>query len=46
MAVDPGDDTDAENPQSWNRYAYVRNNPLLYADPSGKEIYWTTPSGF
>jgi len=24
-----------EQPQSWNRYAYVRNNPLLYVDPSG-----------
>ncbi|HEV2287376.1 MAG TPA: RHS repeat-associated core domain-containing protein [Candidatus Acidoferrales bacterium] len=24
-----------ENPQSWNRYAYVFNNPLLLIDPSG-----------
>jgi RHS repeat-associated protein len=23
-------------PQSWNRYAYVRNNPLLLTDPDGK----------
>jgi RHS repeat-associated protein len=29
-AVDP------TNPQSWNRYAYVKNNPLIYIDPSGK----------
>jgi RHS repeat-associated protein len=24
-----------EQPQSWNRYAYVRNNPMAYVDPSG-----------
>ena len=28
-AVDPS------NPQSWNRYAYVTNNPLALSDPSG-----------
>ncbi|RMG42629.1 MAG: hypothetical protein D6719_06020 [Candidatus Dadabacteria bacterium] len=26
---------DIENPQSWNRYAYVRNNPVNRIDPSG-----------
>ncbi|MDP9171087.1 MAG: RHS repeat-associated core domain-containing protein [Acidobacteriota bacterium] len=25
----------AGNPQSWNMYSYVRNNPLAYIDPSG-----------
>jgi RHS repeat-associated protein len=25
------------NPQAWNRYAYVINNPLRYVDPSGAE---------
>ena len=23
------------NPQSWNRYSYVRNDPVMYSDPSG-----------
>lgn len=26
-----------ENPQSWNRYSYVLNNPLIAIDPSGKQ---------
>jgi RHS repeat-associated protein len=38
MAVDPGDDTDLEDPQSWNKYAYVRNNPVGHDDPNGKEL--------
>jgi hypothetical protein len=25
----------AANPQSWNRYSYVANNPVRYSDPSG-----------
>jgi RHS repeat-associated protein len=24
-----------DDPQSWNGYAYARNNPLLYTDPDG-----------
>ena len=27
-------------PQSWNRYAYVINNPLSLVDPSGMDYYW------
>jgi len=30
------------NPQNWNQYAYVRNNPLAYRDPNGK---CSAPSG-
>jgi hypothetical protein len=36
MAVDPGDDTAPEDPQSWNMYAYSSNNPIRYVDPDGK----------
>ncbi|HQR45834.1 MAG TPA: RHS repeat-associated core domain-containing protein [Thermoanaerobaculia bacterium] len=32
----PGD------PQSWNRYAYARSNPLKYVDPDGLTIWSTT----
>jgi RHS repeat-associated protein len=27
---------DALRPQDWSRYAYSRNNPLFYTDPTGK----------
>jgi len=26
------------NPQTWNRYAYARNNPLIYIDPDGAAV--------
>ena len=29
---------DPYNPQDWNRYSYVRNNPVRYIDPSGHMI--------
>jgi RHS repeat-associated protein len=34
--------SEPRKPQSWNRYAYVENNPLLYVDPNGlsKILSW------
>lgn len=30
-------DTIVSDPQTWNLYVYVRNNPLRYSDPEGEE---------
>ena len=35
--VDPGPFTVAD-PQSWNRYLYVQNNPLKFIDPTGRNL--------
>lgn len=37
MSVDPAG-ADPTDPQSWNRYAYVQNNPLKYVDPDGEQV--------
>jgi len=38
MRSDPGNaGADPTNPQSWNGYAYVLNNPLTMIDPSGTD---------
>ena len=39
LSVDPGRDWDAKQPQSWNSYSYVRNDPLNRTDPTGKNSF-------
>jgi RHS repeat-associated protein len=38
LSIDPGRDWDPKSPQSWNMYAYVRNNPINRSDPDGKFV--------
>jgi RHS repeat-associated protein len=37
LIPDPAIDVNPRNPQSWNRYAYVRNDPMNLIDPDGLE---------
>jgi RHS repeat-associated protein len=43
-SADPMDGWQGD-PQSWNKYAYARNNPLLYTDPSGMRYTICDTSG-
>jgi RHS repeat-associated protein len=46
LSVDPKLDDDTPNsPRKWNRYSYVENNPLRYADPDGRSR-WDTFNGY
>jgi RHS repeat-associated protein len=35
-------DSHVADPQSWNKYAYARNNPLRYIDPAGEKATEST----
>ncbi len=38
MSVDPkAASGHTVDPQTWNRYAYARNNPLMFVDPDGRD---------
>lgn len=39
---DPSNDQDPHDPQSWNLYSYVRNNPLKNVDPFGQDCITVT----
>jgi RHS repeat-associated protein len=39
LAQNPAD------PQSWNLYAYARNNPLMYLDPNGLDCVYANDAG-
>lgn len=38
LSVDPGG-VYPDRPQTWNRYAYVSNNPILKLDPDGRDEF-------
>jgi RHS repeat-associated protein len=45
MSPDPENaGAESTNPQSWNMYGYVLNNPLKFIDPTGTECVWDNGS--
>ena len=46
VTVDPSglSAQDVTNPQSWNLYSYVQNNPIGLIDPTGLECVWDNGS--
>ena len=47
MSPDPYGNSVADfgNPQSWNMYSYVLNNPLKYVDPTGLDCAYLNDAG-
>jgi RHS repeat-associated protein len=38
LSPDSGVDQHPDDPQSWNLYAYARNNPIVLVDPTGEYV--------